>query len=48
MRGIGRDAQEDVGEPRLRIDAVHLGRDDEAVRVSGAPASAVGSAEQPG
>jgi hypothetical protein len=42
MRG---DALEHVGEPRLRIDTVHLCRDDEAVHVCGASASAVGSAE---
>jgi hypothetical protein len=42
------NAREDVGEPCLRIDAVHLGGDDEAVDVCGALASAVGSAEQPG
>jgi hypothetical protein len=48
MRGMGGNAREDVGEPCLRIDAVHLGCDDEAVHVCGALASAVGSAEQPG
>ena len=47
MRGMAGDAREDVGEPRLRIDAVHLCRDDEAVHGCGAPASAVGPAEQP-
>ena len=33
MRGMGGDAREDVGEPCLRIGAVHLGGDDEAVHV---------------
>jgi hypothetical protein len=42
MRG---DAREDVGEPGLRVDAVHLGGDDEPVHVCSAPASAVGSAD---
>jgi len=45
MRGMAGDASEDVGEPRLRIDTVHLRSDDEAVHVGGAPASAIGSAE---
>src|ERR1700677_3314809 len=44
MRG---DALEHVGEPRLRIDAVHLGGDDEAVHVCGAAASGVGPADSP-
>jgi hypothetical protein len=30
--GMIGDAGEDVGEPRLRVDVVHLGRDDEAKR----------------
>src|ERR1700691_2596745 len=42
MRG---DALEHVGEPRLRIDTVHLCRDDEAVHVCGASTSPAGSAE---
>ena len=41
------DARQNVGEPRLRIDAVHFGGDDEAVRGGGALAAAVGAAEQP-
>ena len=44
MRG---DARQNVGEPRLRIDAVHLGGDDEAVHGRGTLTSAVGTAEQP-
>ena len=39
--------RENVGEPRLRIDAVHLGGDDEAVHGGGALAAAIGTAEQP-
>jgi hypothetical protein len=39
---------EDVGEPGLRIDAIHLGRDDEAVHGGRALSAAIGSAEQPG
>src|SRR5208282_156424 len=45
MRGMGGDAREDIGEPGLGIDAVHLCRDDEAVHVCGTPTSAIGSAE---
>ena len=44
MRG---DPGQDVGQPSLRIDAVHLGRDDEAVHGGGALTTAVGSAEHP-
>lgn len=43
--GMCGDAQKNVGEPRLRIDAVHFGGDDEAVRGGGALAAAVGAAE---
>jgi len=46
MRGMAGDTREDVGEPRLRIDAVDLGGDDEAAHGRGALAAAVGAAEQ--
>ena len=42
------DAGEDVGQPRLWIDAVHLGRDDQAVHGRGMLATAIGAAEEPG
>ena len=29
MRGMGGDTREHIGQPGLRIDAIHLGRDDE-------------------
>ena len=46
VRGMAGDAREDVGEPRLRIDAVHLGGDDEAVHGRGPPPSAIGAGEE--
>jgi hypothetical protein len=39
MRG---DPGQDVGQPGLRIDAVHLGRHDEAVHGGGALTATVG------
>jgi hypothetical protein len=41
------DTGEDVGEPGLRIDAIHFGRDDETVHGCGALSAAIGPAEQP-
>ena len=41
------DARQHVGEPGLRIDVVHLGRDDEAVHGGGALAAAIRAGEQP-
>jgi hypothetical protein len=41
------DAGEDIGQPSLRIDAIHLGRDDQAVHRCGAFAPAIRTAEQP-
>ena len=41
------DAGEDVGEPGLRIDVVHLGGDDQAVHDGGALAAAIGAGKQP-
>jgi len=37
-----------VGEPGLRIDIVHLGRDDQAVHHCGTIAATIRAAEQPG
>src|SRR5271167_3933363 len=47
MRGMTGDARENIGQPCLRIDAVHLAGDDEAIHGRGAPTSAIGPAEQP-
>ena len=41
------DAGEDIGEPGLRIDVVHLGGDDQAVHQGGALAAAIGTREEP-
>ena len=43
---MGGDAREDVGEPGLRIDAVHLRRHDQAIHGRGASA-AIGAGEEP-
>ena len=40
--------RKDIREPGLRIDAVHFGRDDQAIHGSCAPSAAVRAAEQPG
>ena len=45
---MGRNTSQDIGEPGLRIDAIHFGRDDEAVHGSRALSATIGSAEQPG
>ena len=42
------DTSEDVSEPGLRINIVHLGRDDQAVHDRGSLAATIGAAEQPG
>ena len=47
MRRMSGDTGEDVGEPGLRIDAIHFGRDDETVHGCGALSAAIGPAEQP-
>ena len=38
---MGGDARENVGEPGLRIDAVHLRRDNQAVHGRGALPAAI-------
>jgi hypothetical protein len=47
MRGMGGDAREDVGEPGLRINAIHFRRDNETVHGCSAMPAAIGPAEQP-
>ena len=41
MRGVGGDASEDIRQPSLRIDAIHFGRDDEAIHGGSALPAAV-------
>jgi hypothetical protein len=41
------NAVKHVGEPGLRIDVIHLGRDNQTVHGGGALAAAVRSGEQP-
>ena len=41
------DAGEDIGQPDLRIDIVHLGGDDQAVHHRGALPAAIGAGEEP-
>ena len=48
MDGMLGDAGENVGEPGLRINIVHLGRDDQAVHHRGPLAATIRAAEQPG
>lgn len=48
MGRMGRNTSQDIGEPGLRIDAIHFGRDDEAVHGRRALSATIGSAEQPG
>src|SRR5215472_17001323 len=47
MNRIKRDAGKHIREPGLRIDAIHLGRDDQAEHGRSASSAAIGSAEQP-
>src|SRR5205085_10667316 len=42
------DAGEDVGQPGLRVDAIHLGRDDQTIHGRRALSAAVRPTEQPG
>jgi len=46
LRDVG-DAGEDVGEPSLGIDVVHLGRDDQAIQEGGSLSAPIGTGEQP-
>jgi hypothetical protein len=43
MNRMGGDPREDIRKPRLRVDAVHFRRDDEAVHSCRAPPSAIRS-----
>src|SRR5215471_10880216 len=47
MNRMKRDAGKDIREPDLRIDVIHLGRDDQAEHSRSASSAAIGSAEQP-
>ena len=47
MSRMGGDASEDIGQPNLWIDPIHLGRDDQAIHGRGASSAAIGSAEEP-
>jgi hypothetical protein len=47
LDGMLGDASQDIGEPSLRINVVHFGRDDQAVHHRGPLAASVGAAEQP-
>jgi hypothetical protein len=48
MSRMGGDAGKNIGQPDLRIDSVHLGRDDQAVHGRGTPSAPIRSAKQPG
>ena len=41
------NASQNIGQPCLRVDIVHLGRDDQAVHDRGPLAATVGAREQP-
>jgi hypothetical protein len=45
MSWMGCNAGEDISQPSLRIDSIHLGRDDQTVHGCGASFAAIGSAE---
>ena len=47
MSRMASDAGEDIGQPSLRIDSIHLGRDNQAIHGRGAASAAIGSAEEP-
>ena len=46
-RRVVGDAAQNVGEPRLRIDAIELGGSNQGVDCSGALAATIGTCEQP-
>ena len=46
LNGMLGNARQNVGEPGLRIDVVHLGCDYQAVHDGGTLAPAIGAAEQ--
>ena len=47
LNGMVCDASQDIGEPGLRINIVHLGGNDQAVHHRGPLAAAIRTAEQP-
>ena len=47
MGGMGGDAGEDIGQPGLRVDAIHFAGDDNTVHSCGALSAAIRSAKQP-
>ena len=47
MSGMAGDTGEDIREPGLRVDVIHLGRGDEAIHGGGALTATVRTAEQP-
>jgi hypothetical protein len=47
LDGMLGDASQDIGEPGLRINVIHFGRDDQAVHHRRPLAAAVRAAEQP-
>jgi hypothetical protein len=44
---MGGDTEEDISQPSLRIDAIHLRRDDETVHGCCTLSAAIGPAEEP-
>ena len=48
MGWMSSDASEDIGQPSLRVNTVHLGRDEQAVHGGGASPAAIRPAEEPG
>jgi hypothetical protein len=40
-------AGEDIGQPSLRVDAVHFCRDNEAIHGGCTPPAAIGAGEEP-
>ena len=47
LGGMSGDTGQHIGEPGLRIDVVHLGRDDQAVHHRGTRPAAIRATEQP-
>ena len=48
MSWMGGDAGENIREPGLRIDAIHFGRDDEAIHDGRTLSATIGPTKQPG
>ena len=47
MGGMGSDTGEDISQPRLRIDVIHLCADDKTVHGRCTMSAAIGAAEEP-